>query len=628
MNQYLFLLTISPVQTFIEQARKAQDLFAGSRILSLLCWQGIKIIGNENVIFPNIKKEKADELTLNKNSFDLSLPNRFIAQIPSTDNLREVGKNIEKAIRDKWLKLADETLKLQKLSEPKGFNQQISQLLDIHWAFEEIKENDYKTAYSNLEALVGSIKNVRTFEQYSYAGIGEQGRKCSLDGERNALFYRKTERGQKPSFIENGTLVHGNQLNPGEGLSAVSFVKRFYYAPAHDPAHDLSRGLYKDSFPSTAKIALMNSLSKVDSSEFQKVFGRDNLLYQAEKEGCIKINGKDWVEWDEQFYYEENLISKQIPCEAQLEIAKKEHKILKGKFKEAGVPFTKYYALIIFDGDNMGKWLSGSKLKENTNLKEFHTTFSRLLAKFADEAKEIVSKPQGATIYAGGDDFLGMVNVHDLFDVMKVLRKNFDTTINQNTELQAFKKEGENFTFSAGIVIAHYKMPLAEVLKTARKTEKKAKNDGNRNAFAITAMKHSGEIQETVMRWGNDADTVKHWQILDEIVKNLKKEGDREANFSSKFIQSLTVELMQLGGLEKDDFSGFDNIVKAEIDRLVDRAKNKKQVSDSDVKTMQKNVFALWKAQKIGSLEVKPVQNFIHALQVADFLTRKTTQDQ
>jgi len=40
-NQYLFLFTIGPVQSFIAQARKTRDLYAGSAILG-------EIIGAEN----------------------------------------------------------------------------------------------------------------------------------------------------------------------------------------------------------------------------------------------------------------------------------------------------------------------------------------------------------------------------------------------------------------------------------------------------------------------------------------------------------------------------------------------------------------------------------------------------
>ncbi len=50
--------------------------------------------------------------------------------------------------------------------------------------------------------LLAGIKNTRLFNQ-----INEPpGRKCALDGERNALFYRKREIGDakdaKPTFIQ------------------------------------------------------------------------------------------------------------------------------------------------------------------------------------------------------------------------------------------------------------------------------------------------------------------------------------------------------------------------------------------------------------------------------------------
>lgn len=617
-QQYLFLFTIGPVQSFIAQARKTQDLYAGSRILSELTKTGIDLFDfDKDIIFPKAKGE--------------SLPNRFIAKFAGTpQEAKNKGEAAEKAARSAWRKIADKALKNSKADISidwehyennetilqKAFYQQIEQHLDIHWAFEPIKNDDYATAYNNLEALVGSIKNLRTFQQFTYNGIGEKGRKCSLDGERNALFYRKTDKAKVPSFIYNGSEISKNQLNPGEGLSAVSFVKRFYKTV--------------EKFPSTAGIALMNSLSKVDISEFRRVFGKDNLLHQVEKEGCLKIDGKDWVEWDEQFYYEENLNDQYIPCKDQLEIAKREHKNLKANFKEAGVPFTKYYALIIFDGDSMGKWLSGSKLKAGSNLEAFHSNFSNLLAEYADKAKGIVTEPKGKTIYAGGDDFLGLVNVHELFDVMKELRVIFETSINQNSELQKLKKDGENFTFSAGIVIAHYKMPLAEVLKQARRTEKKAKNEGGKNAFAITAMKHSGEVQETVLKWGKNSIT-DIWQALEYITNKLKDD-----TFSSKFISNLTTELYQLAGQNLASLSQeFDKVVYAESERLIKNAfiefegKRDKAAKKEQVDLLAEKLKVIYESRNPKrEKEFAATQNFIHALQIADFLTRKTTQDQ
>ena len=84
---------------------------------------------------------------------------------------------------------------------------------------------------------------------------------------------------------------------------------------------------------------------------------------------------------------------------------------------------------------------------------------------------------------------------------------------------------------------------------------------------------------------------------------------------------------MQLAGLAADAISGFDNIVKAEINRLLNRAKSK-HLAEAELEKMQRQVFALWRASGAGDLEVRPVQNFIHALSIADFLTRKTAHNQ
>lgn len=58
INHSLFLFTICPVQSFIGQARKTQDLYWGSFILSYLCWCGIKEVakdyGPDCIIFPDI----------------------------------------------------------------------------------------------------------------------------------------------------------------------------------------------------------------------------------------------------------------------------------------------------------------------------------------------------------------------------------------------------------------------------------------------------------------------------------------------------------------------------------------------------------------------------------------------
>jgi len=586
-KKHLFLFTIGPVQSFIAQARKTQDLYAGSQILSRLVKAAIKEVPNwkDKVVFPILNDENENQ----------SLPNRFVAIVEKPENeLKQLGVDIEKKVRAEFNIIADKSLDSR--AKPNGFDEQINRHLDIHWAFHLLDKSNYKKSYSEIESLLGSVKNVRPFEQFGN-GLGEAGRKCSLDGENNALFFGR----EKPSFIINDAVkLNGFLTDEKEGLSAVSFVKRY--------------GVKTNSFPSTAEITVDYDKQQLKAEKLlafeclEKLFGNERDVIEA----CTKMVNNQWIKkchikelsnednWNNQFDYqqlfEENLREKYIPNKEQLRLAKILQKKLASSFK------TKYYAVIMFDGDKMGKLLS-----ENASL-SFHPKFSEYLANFAKVARGIVNK-HGQTVYAGGDDFLGFVNLHCLFDRMTELREAFDKEINENIN------QGQKLTFSAGIVIAHYKMPLAEVLKTVRKVEKKAKNDGDRNAFCITAMKHSGEIQETVFKWGEDN---ANWKALQYITKQLI-----DGVFSNKFITNLTVELYQLAGLELNKIGISNDAIFTEFKRLTKRAlieKSDKVTNENNIKLLVEQLELLYRNSRKTNEKTK---NFIHALQIADFLSRK-----
>jgi CRISPR-associated protein Cmr2 len=597
MKKHLFLFTIGPVQSFIAQARKTQDLYAGSQILSRLVKAAIKEVPNwkDKVVFPILNNEDENQ----------SLPNRFVAIVEKPENeLKQLGIDIEKKVKAEFNIIADESLDGR--TRPNDFEEQINRHLDIHWAFHLLDKNNYKKSYSEIESLLGSIKNVRPFEQFGN-GLGEAGRKCSLDGENNALFFGR----KKPGFIINDAVkLNGFLTDEKEGLSAVSFVKRY--------------GVKTNSFPSTAEITVDYDKQQLKAEKLlafeclEKLFGNERDVIEA----CTKMVNNQWIKkchikelsnednWNNQFDYqqlfEENLREKYIPNKEQLRLAKILQKKLASSFK------TKYYAVIMFDGDKIGEKLAKAKSEKE------HSEFSKLLTTFAKKAKEIL-KDKGQTVYTGGDDFLGFVNLHCLFDVMTQLRTEFKTMVSD--EAQKILGLTDDFTFSAGIVIAHYKMPLAEVLKTVRTVEKKAKNDGDRNAFCITAMKHSGEIQETVFKWG---DNNANWKALEHITKQLN-----EGVFSSKFITNLTVELYQLAGRTLNDTGKvIDAAIFTEFERLLKRGLIDKSKKD-ELPEMLESLKALYNHKMPNpSLKdtFKSIQNFIHAIQITDFLSRKISK--
>ena len=134
----------------------------------------------------------------------------------------------------------------------------------------------------------------------------------------------------------------------------------------------------------------------------------------------------------------------------QIEHCKKLRKKLVQELGEPG----KYYAAIALDGDDMGEKIREAKSKEE------HAERSRLLIDYSKEARRIVEEEHlGKLTYAGGDDLLALANLKDILPILKKLREKFP-----------------KFTSaSAGVCIAHNKMPLTDVIRHARRMEKKAK---------------------------------------------------------------------------------------------------------------------------------------------------------
>jgi len=130
----LLLVSLGPVQDFISQARKVSDLWAGSHLLSRLCWEAMRPLceefGPDCVIFPDLhgmplvdlwleerygidveritgkkplwKKQASDANPL----FAATLPNRFVAVVPASMAEKAAREVVEAARR--WM---DDTAK-------------------------------------------------------------------------------------------------------------------------------------------------------------------------------------------------------------------------------------------------------------------------------------------------------------------------------------------------------------------------------------------------------------------------------------------------------------------------------------------------------------------------------------
>ncbi len=491
-----------------------------------------------------------------------NFPNRFLAIVPFDDKKKEIAKECKNKILgefDNWVeKLSDLGEVKDAINQNKNVKGKIkSHLKDyfqvyyvylpwfnsdytdvqtilneyndlvgenkVYDAVKIIAEHPYYTpsnvgiAYSLLceltDRFLASRKMYRNFE-----GIGEQkGEKCHLCGNYDILNI-KWEKLKKGIVREK------------ERLCGVCFIKRIFPSLINEIL-----GIDKVKFPSTSEMAtvLWKKEMKDDKvNEFKNKFeafkdkvGKDKI---PDSQSVPKLKNHPLYEIDGQWFFESSYRKEYL--EREYGISEKEFNSAKSeidKILETIRSFEKkpstYYAILMMDGDEMGKWLKGEKMpkieeliheKAKNALKKYsdgedkeklqellcskhpisasiHQGFSRKLSEFAlKKVRDIVENQNyGKLIYAGGDDVLAFLPAEKVFDCAYTLQKTFKDIL------------GEEASMSAGIVIVHHKYPLKLALNKAREAEKEAKNNYGRDAFCIYYLSRGGEERKTGGKW-------------------------------------------------------------------------------------------------------------------------------
>jgi len=170
----LLAMSIGPVQSFIAAARKTEDLWAGSHLLSRLAWETMRPVceelGPDAILFPRLRGIAQvdlwliDQMKLPKDLFQdaprwneppdanplfaAAMPNRFVAVVPASQ-VEELAQRCKDHVRDWLLKLGYKTA--DRLLEEAGFRQkdepqdaskppysqvkeQLSGFPEVHWA--------------------------------------------------------------------------------------------------------------------------------------------------------------------------------------------------------------------------------------------------------------------------------------------------------------------------------------------------------------------------------------------------------------------------------------------------------------------------------------------------------------
>lgn len=413
-----------------------------------------------------------------------------------------------------------------------------------------------------VESGLGAAKATRRFVQ-----IDEIGERCRVCGTREALWGEKADReGIRPRGVEKG-----------EWLCGVCWARR--HAPRSAWARAHAGGDVR--FPSTHKLAAARFFEEVLDALEEVGQGSGSWEHQAVAEAVKTFTA---ATRGVEAWTTELLIRRarrcavladtaaafvKIPAELMDPATYDERSVAEGVLEDVGLErgravgaraalgdlirscraagiapahMRTYYAVLVMDGDSMGRWLSGELaprigevlhtsvlppgyaewLERRRPLSSAHqVAVSRALNQFAIEVVPglIEGVHGGVVVYAGGDDVLAMLPLHTLLGCLGDLRRLYSGSSLPESSAAAgggwesggghvrrggrlFQVMGERATTSMGVAIAHAKWPLRHALEKAREMERVAKRERRRNAVAVALLKRSGGHESFSARWG------------------------------------------------------------------------------------------------------------------------------
>lgn len=611
------IFQIGPVQELITCAKKTQDFWSGSYLLSFLNCVAIDRVvqscgGNKDVtIYPSLDNQalfnyvqglrKSGQEPWKSKAKDEQLtptvPNRFVCNLKE-DQASTILQQAEEVVRSTFFRfvnyvklkleaeiskrfLRDNPIQCQDIWD-EIWTRQGRKFFEIYWAICSLDSANYSKSYQQAEALFGARKAVRDFEP-----ITEPGYKCTLCGQREPLHVQpdgSLKRKNLRKFWERVRQATGYRFREEEHLCAICTIKRLA------PNYIFGR---PSDFPSTSSVAVADFVRQTvkEYNKNPKIFqksGEDLLWDFVQKARKVRqqvnldfeieplpqhkasvetiprllafarLDG-DWLIQDTY----ENIGRQGKADPADVESASDSLKTLVDKMKNLMrskdfAPFGpgKYYAIFQMDGDSIGEKV-GQKQSE-----EEHRQFSKLLCDFSlNRVPQIVENNYlGKIIYFGGDEGVTFVSLEDILAAIEECH-------------QSFEKQITDTTACIGAVIAHYEQPLLQVLSEVRQALGRIK-DWEKNGFCIALMKRSGGTTYAMAHW--EYNGLKVIPLLQELIKHY-----RAGRISDRWYYQFATEELGLKQTRARTIRVNIEAAQLEISRLILRHADKTKI-DTD----------------------------------------------
>ena len=578
MPEYLYVLGIGPVQGFIASARRTRDLWMGSHLLSEISKAAAREIKEKNgkLIFPALidenEKEHPERLdeSYEPDAFNVANIVRAILTVSDPKDLIWLNGQIQEAAKKEWKeRYADKALEsfrdITGAIDQVIWEAQVKDVIEFYAAWVPL-DGKYDDAQKRVMRLLGSRKALRNFEP-SPATSDKQWRveKSSLDGSRESVL--------NPQARFSRNLRLRMRLGPNEQLCAVGVTKRIGGSERAQP------------FPSVVRVALDPWIRGIVSSNDEKA--KNHLADIAKKCAGDRSFSSGTGERKGKKFYAEFPFDGQVLFPSRLAELKKDPLTEPDRVpldeidglarqlrscKNGHLPFGEpnpYYAILVADGDRMGKVISNIKSHER------HQKFSATLATFAGKARVIVEDDthHGVMVYAGGEDILAFLPADTCISAARELHATFGKLLEDFTD-----HDRKPATLSVGIAIAHSKDPLEDVLHYGQEAEKDAK-DPDRDGLAIHYHSRNGGDPIRVREEWTPKDVVTAEGVT---VKGTSIDIRIESWVSlfvhEKFPDGAAYDLRELA----EDYRGWDTVPGDLLVKDVKRLLKRKRVGDEE----------------------------------------------
>ena len=559
MPRYLVALSLGPVQSLIANARRTRDLWCGSWLLSEAARAGARVLHERQaqcLIFPCPGHPDKDLLPQDAPVDGPNIANVLRAEVTLGDaRAALVLCNEAKSAAIARVKALGEQA-LQRLEHPirtEVWRAQIDDILEVFAAWAEVRDGDYADATRCLGRALSARKATRDFrpcKPLETPGL----LKSSLDGARETVLPKGLPRERARVRLA---------LSPGEQLDALGVIKRLAgdveqftawpriaadsWIAALEP--DQQRRL-RDAYEPLVHLGLATRV-RGNADTYAALPFDGHLLYPSRLGSVLAQEREQWRD--------EGLSTRIEALEAMQSCVTDIARERTGTGRATGFPVP-YAAVLKADGDRMGRLLSHCDSADRSR------EISRLLHGFAGSVRRVVRDHRGHAVYAGGDDVLALVPLAQALECARNLARTFSDSLGGMAETMQLPVD-DRPTLSVGLGIGYVVEPLRAMRAVAERAEHDAKGDTTeapRDALAIRLRIRSG----TELRWRAQCKDKRAFDALTRFT-----DAYRADELPTRAAYDLRDVARRLGWLRDDDSETARGMRRADVDRMLDRAR-------------------------------------------------------